>query len=382
MIMTDIFKDMGISFITSFLVVLVATPSLIKVAKMKHLVDEPGEARKLHRRSVPTLGGVMIFAGTIMSYCMWFPAREDWMGRNYDAIDALAEFKYILTSLFILFFLGLKDDIIGVSPSKKLLVHLIVGSIIVMVADIRITEFWGLFRLDGEMPYTVSVIFSIFVYIVIVNAMNLIDGVDGLAAGVGTIATLTFAYWFYKTGDIPLSLLAIALGGSLCGFLIYNFQPAKLFMGDSGSLIIGLIIFVLAVKMIEFPVQRILPTMKQVSKPVLAMAILCYPLIDTLRVFAIRMFQGRSPFSADKNHIHHKLLSLGFSHRQTSLFLYVFTIAIVGLTLSMPAYSPNVSFAIVGGTAMVVLNSIFFFKKKPTNKVVEKQANAPLPKSA
>jgi UDP-GlcNAc:undecaprenyl-phosphate GlcNAc-1-phosphate transferase len=380
--MTDIFKDMGISFITSFMVVLIATPALIKVAKMKHLVDEPGEARKLHRRSVPTLGGVMIFAGTIMSYCMWFPAREDWMGRNYDAIAALAEFKYILTALFILFFLGLKDDIIGVSPWKKLMIHIVVGLIIVVVADIRITEFWGLFTFEGEMPYWLSVTFSIFVYIVIVNAMNLIDGVDGLAAGVGTIATFTFTYWFYKTGDIPLSLLAIALGGSLCGFLIYNFQPAKLFMGDSGSLVIGLIIFVLAVKMIEFPVQRILPTMKQVSKPVLAMAILCYPLIDTLRVFTIRMFQGRSPFSADKNHIHHKLLSLGFSHRQTSLFLYAFTLAIIGLALAMPAYSPNVSFAIVGGTAIVILNSLFMFKKKQPKKAIDQSPGATLPKTA
>jgi UDP-GlcNAc:undecaprenyl-phosphate/decaprenyl-phosphate GlcNAc-1-phosphate transferase len=380
--MNEIFKDMGVAFITSFMVVLIATPSLIKVAKMKHLVDEPGEARKLHRRSVPTLGGVMIFAGTIMAYCMWFPAREDWMGRNYDAIVALSEFKYILTSLFILFFLGLKDDIIGVSPSKKLLVHLIVGVIIVVVADIRVTELWGLFGFEGELPKWLSIIFSIFVYIVIVNAMNLIDGVDGLAAGVGTIAAFTFAYWFYKTDDIPLALLAIALGGSLCGFLIYNFQPAKLFMGDSGSLIIGLIIFVLAVKMIEFPVRRILPTMKEVSKPVLAMAILCYPLIDTLRVFTIRMFQGRSPFSADKNHIHHKLLSLGFSHRQTSLFLYGFTLAIIALALAMPAYSPNVSFAVVGGSAFLILNSIFLFKRKSSNRVVEKNNESALPKSA
>ena len=283
--MNDIFKDMGIAFITSFMVVLIATPSLIKVAKMKHLVDEPGEARKLHRRSVPTLGGVMIFAGTIMAYCMWFPAREDWMGRNYDAIVALSEFKYILTSLFILFFLGLKDDIIGVSPSKKLLVHILVGIIIVVVADIRITEFWGLFRIEGELPYWVSILFSIFVYIVIVNAMNLIDGVDVFAAGVGTIATLTFAYWFYKTDDIPLALLAIALGGSLCGFLIYNFQPAKLFMGDSGSLVIGLIIFVLAVKMIELPVRRILPSMQQVTKPVLSMAILFNSFTESLPEF-------------------------------------------------------------------------------------------------
>lgn len=362
--MTEILRELLGSFFTAFFLVLVATPSLIKVAKLKHLVDEPGEARKLHRRSVPTIGGIMIFAGTIIGYCLWFPSKEGWiLGNNYFPIEALNEFKFLVASMFILFFLGLKDDIIGVSPSKKLLVHMLVGFILVYVADIRITQFWGLFGVDS-LPYWLSITLSVFVYIVIVNAINLIDGVDGLAAGFGFIASMAFSYWFYKTGDQPLALLAIGLAGALLGFLIYNFQPAKLFMGDSGSLIIGLVLFVLAVKLIEFPVKRMLVYMEPVPKPVLAMAILAYPLIDTLRVFILRALRGRSPFSADRNHIHHKLLAIGLSHRQTCFVLYAFSVAIILLTFMSPSYSPNVSFIIILLIAVVSLNSVFLIKNK------------------
>ena len=356
--------EIVLPFFTAFLLVLVATPALIKVAKLKHLVDEPGEARKLHRRSVPTLGGIMIFAGTIISYCLWFPSQSSWkLGNNYDPLTALSEFKYVLASMFILFFLGLKDDIIGVSPSKKLLIHVIVGFILVYMADIRLTQFWGLFTVD-VLPYSVSLGLSLFIYIVIVNAINLIDGVDGLAAGTGLIASAAFCYWFYRTGDTPLALLAAGLGGSLFGFLFFNWQPAKLFMGDSGSLIIGVVVYVLVMKMIEFPPYRLSAAMSDVSKPVLAMSILSYPLIDTLRVFIIRMRQGRSPFSADKNHIHHRLLAIGLTHRQVCYVLYAYTLFIITLTFITPARTPNMSFMIVGGIAVLLANAIFLIPVK------------------
>lgn len=356
--------ELILSFLTAFFLVLLATPVLIKVAKLKHLVDEPGDERKLHRRSVPTIGGVMIFAGTIISYSLWFPSRYSrHVGTNYDVLGALNEFKYLVACMFILFFLGLKDDIIGVSPWKKLLIHVLVGSILVFMADIRLTQFWGLFYVD-ELPFFVSAALSLFIYIVIVNAINLIDGVDGLAAGIGCIASVVFAYWFYRTGDLPLALLGTGLAGSLVGFLVFNWQPARIFMGDSGSLIIGVVLYVLVMKMIEFPPAQMSTVMKEVSKPVLAMAILAYPLIDTLRVFIIRMRQGRSPFSADKNHIHHKLLSLGLNHRQVSGVLYGYTIVVIVLTFLTPARTPNMSFLIVGTFAVLVANIIFLIKKK------------------
>lgn len=360
-------KELVLGFLTAFVLVFIAMPSLIKVAKLKHLVDEPGEARKLHRRSVPTIGGILIFAGTILGYSLWFPSQNPaQLGMNYDTLSALQEFKFLVASMFILFFLGLKDDIIGVSPSKKLLVHMAVGAILVLMADIRVTDFWGLFGM-GTIPNWASIIFSIFVYIVIVNAINLIDGVDGLAAGVGTIAALTFAFWFFNTKDLPLALLASTLAGSLVAFLIYNFNPAKIFMGDSGSLTIGVVVYVLAVKMIEFPIKELPQIVDGVSKPVLAMAILSYPLIDTLRVFIQRTLQGRSPFSADKNHIHHRLLALGLSQKMVAITLYLYTLFVITLTFLMPRHRPNISLIVVFGIALVISQIIFLIplpKKK------------------
>jgi UDP-GlcNAc:undecaprenyl-phosphate GlcNAc-1-phosphate transferase len=360
-------QELVLALISSFFVVLLATPSLIKVAKLKHLVDEPGEARKLHKRSVPTIGGIMIFAGTIIAYSLWFPSTsESQLGANYNALEALEEFKFLVASMFILFFLGLKDDIIGVSPTKKLMLHIVVACILVLMADIRITSFWGLFNFT-YIPDWASYMFSMFVYIVIVNAINLIDGVDGLASGIGVIACASFGTWFYLTGDTPLALLAVGLGGSLLGFMVFNFSPARIFMGDSGSLIIGVVLYVLAVKMIEFEPHRVPEAMKGVSKPVLAMAILCYPLVDTLRVFTLRALKGKSPFSADKNHVHHKLLDLGLNHKKTAFALYAFAIFIIGLTFIMPSYTPNISFLVVGGSAIVLVQILFLIKRKKSS---------------
>jgi len=328
------------------------------------LVDEPGEQRKLHKKSVPTLGGVLIFASTIITYCLWFPAHEAWqLGANYNPLQALHEFKFVLASMFILFFIGLKDDIIGLDPIKKLVVHLFIGFVLVVLADIRLTSFWGLFEVN-DISYGLSIAISIFIYIVTVNAINLIDGIDGLAGGIGFIGSVTFAYWFYRSGDLPLALLAVGLAGSLMGFLVFNFHPARVFMGDSGSLIIGVTMYVLAMKMIEFPPSKLSLVMQDVSKPVLAMAILSYPLIDTLRVFMIRIARGRSPFSADKNHIHHQLLRLGFKHAQISMLLYTYTLFLIVLTFLMPPHTPNISFLIVGCVAVTLANTPFLFSPK------------------
>ena len=199
---------------------------------------------------------------------------------------------------------------------------------------------------------------------VIVNAINLIDGVDGLAGGIGLIGSATFAYWFYRSGDLPLALLAVGLAGSLLGFLVFNFHPARIFMGDSGSLIIGVTMYVLAMKMIEFPPAKVSLVMQDVSKPVLAMAILSYPLIDTLRVFIIRISKGKSPFSADKNHIHHQLLRLGLNHAQVAFVLYGYTLGLILLSFLMPPHTPNISFLIVGSVAIILANTPFLIKTK------------------
>jgi len=360
-LLSSFIKALGLPFLTSLFVVMLAMPSLIKVAKLKHLVDEPSEDRKVHRKRVPTIGGVMIFAGTILAFSLWFPTND--IGKAFGLKEAVHDFQYVIASMFILFFVGTKDDIIGFSPTKKLIAHLLVGYILVFLADFRIVSLHGIFGLVEPLPFWLSAGFSIFVYIVIVNAINLVDGVDGLAAGVGLIACTAFAIWNFGIGHMPFAILATSLGGALLGFLFFNFNPAKIFMGDSGSLTIGLIMYVLAVGMIEQKGIEGPALLSNVSRPILAMAILAYPLLDTIRVFTLRAIKGKSPFSADSNHLHHHLLSLGLGHKKTVLVIYAFSLLIILLTFVSPVHSPSLSLLLVGGTAFLLSQTLFLVKR-------------------
>jgi UDP-GlcNAc:undecaprenyl-phosphate GlcNAc-1-phosphate transferase len=304
-----------LSILTSFIIVLIGTPPLIKVALLKQFVDQPGNDRKLHEKSTPNVGGVIIFAATIFTALGWLTFLD-------IPFITLKPWLIALSSAVPIFFMGLKDDIIGIAPLKKLTIHIFIGFMIIVLADIRIEGFYGLFGLE-TLPIYVSYLFSLFVYVVIVNAINLIDGVDGLAGGWGVIAMAAFTYWFHLTNQPEAAIVAASLGGSLLGFLIFNFHPARIFMGDSGALIVGLITFVLAVKVIGTPYEAIPDFLHGVSKPVLAMGILAYPLVDTIRVFFIRLFRGGSPFSPDNLHIHHLLIGKGLGHRKTSIIIWI-----------------------------------------------------------
>ncbi len=371
-------------FITAFFIVLLATPSLIKVAKLKHLVDEPGDDRKIHRRSIPTIGGIIIFGSVLFSYALWYPESYSMQDvdtsvsdKRYYIETSLTTFKYLTACLILLFFVGVKDDIIGTAPLKKLIAHILVGFILVMMGDIKIEGMHGIFGIGDFAEAWQGVLLSVFVYIVIVNAYNLIDGVDGLAAGIGLINSGMFAGWFYYTGNIPLALLAMILAGALLGFLVFNFNPAKIFMGDSGSMVIGAIMSVLAIEMINEDYSRVRETMGILSKiptPVFAMSVLVYPLLDTLRIFAVRAMKGNSPFSADKNHIHHKLIAAGLSHKQTVLILYLFNIIVVAAAVLLAQNSATISFFIAVGLAVGLagLLLIVFRKKKTATKAKSK----------
>ncbi len=349
-------------FVTSFFVVLLSTPSLIKVAILKRLFDAPGDTRKVHTRMIPTIGGIIIFAGTLFSFSLWFP--RDFIHDNIQLLNAVNDYKYIVSTLLVMFFVGVKDDIIGTAPVKKLVAHVLVGMVLVLMADIRISSLHGIFGVE-VIPYWASVFLSLFTYIVIVNAFNLIDGVDGLAGGIGFITSSAFAAWFAFAGDYVMSCLAISLAGSLLAFLMFNFFPAKIFMGDSGSLTIGLIISILAIKLINYDVSAIQNEfILNISKPIFAMAVLVYPLVDTLRIFIYRAVRGVSPFSADRNHIHHRLLDIGCSQKTTVIILYAVNIFIIALTLSLTYINPNYVLLIVAGTALFLVQIPFFITKR------------------
>ncbi len=353
-------------FITSFFLVLLATPSLIKVAVLKRLFDAPTESRKIHDRLIPTIGGIIIFAGTLFSFSLWFPARL--LHDPVASLKAIEDYKYIVCTLLVMFFVGIKDDIIGTAPVKKLIAHMMVSMILVLMADIRIVSMHGIFGID-ILPYWASIFLSLFTYIVVVNAFNLIDGVDGLASGIGFITSSAFGVWFAFAGDSVMACLAFSLAGSLLAFLIFNFSPAKIFLGDSGSLTIGLIICVLAIKMVSYDVSLIQNQfILKISKPIFAMSVLVYPLIDTLRIFIYRSVRGLSPFSADRNHLHHRLMDIGFGHRKTAIVLYIVNIFIIGLSLSLTYINPNYTFMIVGGTTLFLALLPYIINKQKSRQ--------------
>jgi UDP-N-acetylmuramyl pentapeptide phosphotransferase/UDP-N-acetylglucosamine-1-phosphate transferase len=279
---------------------------------------------------------------------------------------AYSDFKFMIAAMVLLFFIGVKDDIIGFSPVKKLVGHMVVGYILVVMADIRISDFHGVFGIY-ELPHSISIAFSFFVYVVLVNAFNLIDGVDGLAGGIGLIASLAFGVWLFLAGDVALSLLAFVLAGSLVGFLVFNYNPARIFMGDSGSLIIGAILAVLAMRVVDHDTSRLPRYLFQIPTPIFVMAVLAYPLVDTLRVFVYRMSRGISPFAADRNHIHHRLLALGLGHKGTTLVLYLYALGIIALSLVTRKWHPNLGLMVLGTTAFV-LAMLPFALPKPKPK--------------
>ncbi len=347
-------------FITAFAVVLYCTPALIKVAVLKRLIDMPTEDRKVHKRAVPTIGGIIIYAATLFSFSLWYNIDDlhDY-GQIYESVK---EFKILVATSLVLFFVGVKDDIIGTSPVKKLFANILVGLILVLMGDIRITGLHGIFGVN-EIPNWGSVFLSLFTYIVVVNAMNLIDGIDGLAAGVGFIASSVFGTWFVFANEYALASLSFSLSGALLGFLIFNFSPAKIFMGDSGSLIIGMFICVLSIKLIEYPLVRLDDFWVHVSKPIVVIAALCYPLADTLRIFIIRAAKGQSPFAADRNHLHHRLLDCGYSHVKTVIIIYAFSLITVAVSLLSYFINPSLSlFTVVGCCVLFILFVHFSYK--------------------
>jgi UDP-GlcNAc:undecaprenyl-phosphate GlcNAc-1-phosphate transferase len=354
-----------LAFLTSLLIVVFFTPSLIKVAELKNLNDEPDSDRKKHRKKIPTIGGIIIFAGMLFALSLWLSIT--FTDNLFDCQDRFSDFSLIVTTSLVMFFVGVKDDIIGTAPIKKLIAHILVAMVIVLMADIRIKSLHGIFD-TFEIPQWASIFLSIFTIIVVINAFNLIDGVDGLAAGIGFIGSVTFGLWFSMAREMVMACLAFSLAGALLGFLYYNFSPAKIFMGDSGSLTIGLIMSILAIRVIDYNKVPLISPFSDINKPLLAICVLVYPLTDTLRIFIYRALRGVSPFSADRNHIHHRLQDRGYTHRQTSTILYVINILMILGVILCAKIDSTIALFILAAFALLLFQIPFWLKKAVVEK--------------
>lgn len=313
----------------SFVITSLAVPSILHVARFRHLYDDLGHFRKEHDHGIPRLGGVAIFVSFTITALL------------FSMTDKSLPINFTLAACILLFAMGLKDDLAGVNPRTKFIIQFLVGAILVIPGNIRLTSMYGVFGIE-QISYTLSIFLSIAVIMLVMNAFNLIDGIDGLAAVTGIIVNGVFAALFIFIHQYQLAAVALAMVGAVMGFLRFNITPAKIFMGDTGSLLIGLISAVLAVKFIEVTRGAVPPVEIGFSVPALVVAILIGPVFDTLRVFTLRIANGGSPFTADRNHIHHRMLKLGLSHLQATAVLGSLHFMCIALVVFLPAYNSSI----------------------------------------
>lgn len=327
-----------LSGIVAFIITFFIIPIVIKISRIKKLYDIPDE-RKIHSTPIPSLGGVGIFIGFILSLLLFADG----------SLSPIALESYV-AGFVVIFFVGIKDDILSISPIKKLGGQILVSVILMFKSNLLITNMHGFLGVH-EIHQSVSYFLTLVTIVVTMNAYNLIDGVDGLAGTISIITCSALGFFFLTSNDLLYSLMAFSFAGSLVAFLIYNFSHTnKIFMGDTGSMLSGTLNVILVIHFISTPISSTMLTVS--AAPALGFGVLMLPLLDTLRVFGIRMFKGKSPFSPDRNHLHHLLLDRGLSHVQITMSLA--SLAIVGIVMSYFAQP-------MGTTVLIVLQLCLFF---------------------
>ena len=341
------------SCVVSLAICLFSIPNIIYVSKRKRLFDLPDKERKLHKRIVPNLGGIGIFFAYIISTSLFIKP------------SSFANWNYINAALLILFITGIKDDLVQISPTKKLVAQLAAALITVCLAKIRLHSLYGFLGIT-DLPEWVSIPFSVIGCVFITNAFNLIDGIDGLAGTIGIFISLFFGLGLALEGRSSEAIIAFSMVGALIGFLRYNISPARIFMGDTGSLIIGFTVAILGIQFINGHAthQAIVSYIPyRHSSLVIALSVLFIPVFDTFRVFTTRILKGRSPFSPDRTHLHHYLVDLGFTHTQTVSILLIANFLIIAVSFAVQRFNINIA---VGSLLFVAfgLYAILLFMRR------------------
>lgn len=342
------------SFLIGLLLVYISIPVIVRISKEKHLYDVPNE-RRIHKTVIPNLGGVAIFIGISIATLLSLHQLE------------FIEFRYIQASLIILFFIGIKDDILIISARKKFIAQILCALILVIPGGIRFTNLHGILGLN-EINYVLSVFISLLAIVSIINAVNLVDGIDGLAASIGIFSSIIFGIKFLITDNEVYSILCSAIIGSLLAFLWFNVygRTNKIFLGDTGSLILGLLIAVEVIKYNEFALAT---TPQEISfSPLFSLAILATPLADMIRVFTIRITKGKSPFAPDMGHIHHRLLKLGFSHFNSTLIIVLTNGFIISLAFAFRFLNKHLLMILLIAVIFFLLQLPDFFHNRKTKR--------------
>ena len=343
--------------IISFIVSAVVFPYVLRFAREHNIVDNPN-ARKLQRYPVPVLGGTVVFIGIMI-------------GAGVFGLFTTINYFYLtgLAGMFIMLLLGTCDDIYDLSPKTRFLIEIAVVLGYISVTGIYIDDFHGLFGINA-LPQWVAIALSTFTGVGVINAVNLIDGVDGYSSGYGMLACLGFSYLFWYIGATEMAVRALIVFGALLPFFLHNVfgDKSKMFIGDGGTLMLGFLMTVFSFYALSSKTECNNYEKSDICLIALIFAIGSIPVLDTLRVMIMRIFRGFSPFSPDKTHLHHLFIDMGFSHLGAAMSILLMNfIVILSLVIAWQlGASDNVQFYVV--FIMGLLFTAVFYKFMKTQQ--------------
>lgn len=298
--------EVFIAFVIALLTVGWVHSKIVRIARMKNIVDNPN-TRKLQRVPIPVLGGVAVFLGIISGIgCLGF----------FSDVSSLL---IAVTAMVVMLYVGTMDDILNLSPNLRFLIETLVVLLVILVGGRSIDDFHGLWGIH-EIPYGIAIPLTVFASVGIINAINLIDGVNGLSSGFCIMACLVFGTLFVLAGDTKMAILASAATGALIPFFLHNVfgKTSRMFIGDGGTLMMGIVMSVFVINTLSHDSLCATYVGPQVGLIPFSLAVLCIPVFDTLRVMSTRMAKGISPFHPDKTHLHHRFIEMGCSHLGTT----------------------------------------------------------------
>ena len=354
-----LFFYLAIAFI-AYVIVIFSIPTVIQTSIKYDLFDKNDMYRKSHKRNISRLAGIAIVTGFTITTLL------------FTALIKFEEVSFLITSCIILAGLGLKDDVYGTSTSTKFVIQLLAACILVFFGGFRLTSLYGVFGI-GDMPVFWAGLFSVVLIIFLNNAFNLIDGIDGLAGTAGIIANLIFGVFFAMMHQIAYAFIAFSLTGAIAGFLRHNWYPARIFMGDTGALITGLVTASLAVKFIELNKFSAEASPFVYSAPAIAVSILIIPVFDSLRIFTVRVLKGNSPFKGDRNHIHHRMERLGLKPPVIIFITSGLNICLLIVSLLMQHLGNFFLIFFIIGICMV-FDFILFYKLRKKDNLAKRTA--------
>lgn len=331
-------------FLTSALTCIILVPYVAKLSVKVGGIDIP-DARKIHLFSIPRLGGIAIFTSFLFTFVLF-------------ATEISQQLKGLLSGAMIIFLTGLADDITSLTPRQKLICEFIAVGLVVFMGKLCVTDLGNPFGLGTLKLGLFAEPFTIIGIVGVINAINLLDGLDGLAGGVCSIATVTFAILAYPSGNTLLFSLSIILLGSLIGFLFYNNYPARIFMGDGGSLLLGYFMGCFSVMLTEVEVPPI--------SPYIPLLILGIPILDTVTVMINRKRNGNSVFLPDKTHLHHRLMGLGIGHKFTVLIVFGLSYLLSFVSIFFLFAGDSVLLLLVGLSYSLIYGLLYFATSKGT----------------